>query len=224
MTFQEAIDIFAHDGIFHLASRERKENLDKLLSVPFDPEIHYSLAYIHIHFVMLNEAERILEYTPDKEDETYKQLKDYYDALAECDRVDIGIFPLSVSYRDWWKGPHLDFPPGFTDWYPIRMDCIDDKSACITVGKLENGEITYGYVDFITKEFIENSLDEFSTDSMGEMAYYENTGYKFRFHQSKIWNRPPELDVVAQRVQPLIQKSHDLLTEAIAKDFDKNDY
>jgi hypothetical protein len=67
-TLQEFIDIYAYDGILHLACRERKKILAKVLAVPFDKEVHYPLADIHLHFAMLKEAGAILEHTTDKDD------------------------------------------------------------------------------------------------------------------------------------------------------------
>ncbi len=112
MNFEEAVKIFAHDGILHLAARERAQNIGRVLAEPFDRNLHYPIIYIHVFFAMLPETKVMLDAVPDKEDETYKQLEDYYNALKVCEHWNIGIFPLTVRHRNWWKGPHLTFPDG----------------------------------------------------------------------------------------------------------------
>lgn len=227
MNLEEAVAIFANDGIFHLASANRSDNVRKMIAEPFNPEVHYPIIYLHTHYAMLKEAKTLLDSVPNKEDETYKQLEDYYNALKECERVNHGIFPLNVPYRDWWNGPHLSFPEGYIDWNPFQIDVIieegDTEFSCV-MGKKEEDGIHYGFVTLpIDKCRIRPEVDMF-----GEIAFYSDDDDDFiiDFHREKIWVRPPELNAVYEKIQPYMIKSNELLNERIMKDIEswKDDY
>jgi hypothetical protein len=213
MNLQDFIDIYAYDGILHLASANCKETLAKVLVTPFDPNIHYTLAYIHLHYAMLDEAEAILNHTPDKTDETYKQLEDYLLALKECQRTNIGIFPLSVPYRNWWNGPHLPFPIEYNgnkldSWFPVRLECVEKDKAYLIVAKLEDNKIVYAEVT-IPDVAVE-------PDSMGEIAFYGDN-YLIKFHKLDFWVQPAELNAVRLKAWPFIETSHKCLSEQIER-------
>lgn len=40
-----------------------------------------------------------------------------------------GVFPSSVSYRDWWNGPHTEAPASYKDWTPGTILSIKDGKA-----------------------------------------------------------------------------------------------
>ena len=227
MNLTEAVDLFSGDlynrRTLFLASGDRKERIAKLLSVPFDPQVHYPIAYIHLYYAMLDEAANILDYAPDKTDETYQQLNDYLQAMQECERSHIGIFPLNISYRKWWDGPHLPFPETYKEkklavWYPIRVDCIENNIVHCSLGEKVDNKIHYFY--------IECPLDKFQIppkeDQMGEMAVYGDDGDDdslILLHLQEKWEQKPELKAVADQVGEIIKKSHDALFEALEDDF-----
>lgn len=225
MNLEEAVKVFAHDGILHLAARERAVNIARVLLEPFDPDVHYPIIYIHIHFAMLKEAEILLEGVPDRSDETYKQLEDYHKALETCEDYNAAVFPLSVRYSKWWSGPHLSFPPTYkgrerTSWHPIYINRIEDdgKHLYCHVGKMENGEMVIGEVAFPADKFD----DEYHAADFGEVAFYgqdADAEYIIKLHGNGPWKRDAELQRVVDLAFPYIKKSHELLNEQIRKEY-----
>lgn len=43
-----------------LQAKNEKENIAKILAIPFDKDIHYSIAYIHLYYAMLEPAAELL--------------------------------------------------------------------------------------------------------------------------------------------------------------------
>jgi len=227
MNLEEAIKIFGHDGILHLAARERAENIVRVINEPFDPDVHYPVIYIHIFYAMLQESKVLLENVPNKEDETYKQLADYHKALEICEHHNAAVFPLTVRHRYWWDGPHLDFPDVHngrerTSWHPLKINFIDPngKDVYCHVGKLED-EIVIGEAAFPVEKF-ENYLE----NAFGEVAFYgqdEKAEYIIKLHPGGNWKHDPELKRISDLAWPYIEKSHNLLNEQIRKEYYEND-
>jgi len=215
MTLADAMNLYAADGIFHLASRERHENLEKLLATAFDPELHHTMAYIHLHYAMLDIGKKILDHTPNKEDETYKELEDYYNALKECERSNFGVFPLNVSFRNWWNGPHLKFPDPdrITEWFPLRVESIEGNILHCVVAKKKGDEITYGFFEFS----VDKSIVTPKAEMMGEIAFYGKE-YCIALHSLNVWDHRPSLKVVIDKAWPYIVQSEETFRQKIEKD------
>lgn len=209
MNLAEAMDIYAYDGILHLASRDRYKNLECILAVPFDPDLHYPLAYVHLHFAMLDIGRKILDHTTNKEDEAYKDLDDYHKALEECEKSHVGIFPLSVPYRRWWDGPHLDFPNRnkITAWFPLRVQEVDGDDLYCTVGKKEG---IYGNSKFS----VQKATHPVEEDMMGEVVFY-GEDYLIDFHREKTWKYPSAMKVYADKAMPYLIRSNETLRKRI---------
>lgn len=211
MTLDEAMILYANDGILHLASRDRVSILETVLSNPFDPELHYPLAYIHLHYAMLETGKKILDHAPDKNDETYKELEDFHNSLEECRRSNFGVFPLNVSFRDWWNGPHLQFPnrDKITSWFPLRVLHVD-MVVDLVIAKKEGEHIDYVFITLPKNKF--SSSPE--ADLMGEIAFY-GEDFIVNFHEKRTWKPSPKMKEVIDKVMPYIKKSNELLNKQI---------
>lgn len=225
MELGEIIQIYAPDGVLDLANRERFETLKKVMTIPFAPELHYPVIYIHLHYAMLNEAKQMLDLVEDKEDETYKQLSDLYEALTECERANVSggsVFPLDVPFRDWWKGPHMKFPnqDKIIDFFPLRVNLVEEKSIYLTVAQVEDG-IKYGFFDFPLDERILSTPEQ---NSLGEIAFYGDAegDYLINFYpKHREWTYPPELEAVKQKSLPYIKRSDELFWKKVEDSWDE---
>ena len=215
-TFESILNTYyIKDGVILLLSSDRLETLNKILSIPFNPDIHYPILYIHIHFAILEIAKKILDYIPDKENALYKQLEDFYNALIDCEDNNLtAVFPLNVPYRNWWNGPHLDFPKKeeITSWFPMRIQSIENNNVIIIVGKRESDTTTYGEVNLPRGTF----PDDIEEETYGEIAFYEED-YVIKMHPIQ-WDQPKELKLLTEKVTPYLIKSSIARQKQVYKD------
>jgi hypothetical protein len=215
MTLEDAILLYAPEGVLGLARQDRHEKLKTLLSVPFDPDLHYTMAYIHLHYAMLEIAEVILTHC-NKEDETYKELEDFHNALEDCQRTNHSVFPLSVRHRHWWSGPHLfgkDIKDGMTAWFPLRVEFVEGDTFQAIVARKEDDRTVYGQVEIPCNRTITPP----ENDLMGEIVYHGEE-YQIAFHLEKIWRHNPALQIVVNRAMPYITRSNEMLNQRIEED------
>ena len=215
MNLEDAINLYAPDGILHLLCRERRSILKTILSEPFDPDLHYTLTYVHLYYALLDTAKQYLDFVPNKNDPTYKELEDYYNALEECDNSGHGVFPLTVNYRNWWNGPHLANKKDVA-WFPLRVETVDGDKFHATVAKFEDSKITYGDVEF------ECNLAKTTPkpEAMGE-AIFDGEKYSILFYDEEEWIFNPVLQKVIDRAWPYIIRSDKLLNERIEEELRK---
>jgi len=215
MKIEEIINIYCKNQ----SGKDINELFHKLIQIKFDPEIHYPLICYHIHFVMLEKAEQLMNMCDNKNDETYLCLNDFYQAVMEANNF-YGIFPLIVPYRNWWNGPHLSFPKQWnnskiTQWNPGRISNIESGIAYCVIAKLIDGKIVYGNVELPINRFPYEK-----ENAIFEIAFYEND-YIIMFHEDKLWTRPPKLEALYQIINPILQTTHQKVKE-FAESFVKN--
>lgn len=197
----------------------------ELMEMDFDPKIHFPMTYLHIYYAFLNHheiwgsAEDLLNKAPDKTDPTYLHLNDYYQALLECDESYVTVFPLTVPWRDWWNGPHLDFPKELngvkmTQWNPAKIEWIEGDTVTLHVGKKEDEKIVYGNVK-IKKDKLNIDLPDGIADDYGdntcdnpsvflELAFYDEELLAKCHNPYGSWEQPVELQELREVIRPII--------------------
>lgn len=180
MTINEIIEIYKQVPV--LSSPESKEMFSKLLKMDFDPEIHYPIAYLYLHYCRFYECEHLLSLS-NKEDQTYKDLYNMLMAISEAEDGEC-VFPLTIPYDKWWNGPHK-LPLSYkgkplVKWFPCQITEVDCNKIYLIIGKNENGINQYGYVDLdlgkLNLEFsLPNENSNFYKDyskKYGELGFY----------------------------------------------------
>ena len=215
MEINEIIHIYSKS----LSGKVVNELFQKVTEIEFNPTIHYPLICLHIHYSMLEKAEQLMNLCTDKNDETYLCLNDFYQAILEANSC-YGIFPLSISYGNWWNGPHLSFPKELneskiTKWNPGRIYNIVDGIAYCVIGKLVNNEIIYGNIEL--------PIDKFpyeKENAIFEIAFYGND-YIILYHKDEIWKRPEQLEKLYEIIDPILKTTKQKVKE-FTESFHKN--
>lgn len=179
-----------------------------------EPAIVYQSLHLHVarllaHRAQLDFAEAILNETPSsvrENDTRFRAIGDYIASMREAERAR-AVFPLTVSYRNRWCGPHLEFQRKTTDgalvkWFPAQVDNIDDENVQVIMAKPgpENQD-EHAYVKIPRTTFDQASLDERSNQLQSgrflELAFYgASEVLKIRVYPEVPWNDPdlPPLD------------------------------
>jgi hypothetical protein len=168
--------------------------------------LHLWVARLLLHRAQLDFAEQVLNATP-KEVRTqhlgFRALDQLLTALREAERGR-GVFPLSISPRDWWrKSPHLDFPPHVSgqelrQWNPARVDGVENGTVQLVVGKppaAEGGNATYGRIA-LSLDQVRDAMRDVGPEALSEgrfleLAFYGEAGIlRIRSHPDSAWRDP----------------------------------
>lgn len=173
--------------------------------------LHLWVARLLVHRAQLDFAEAVLSETPASIRETdlrFRAIVDLLAALREAERIR-SVFPLSVPYRDRWKGPHLEFPReideegNLVQWFPAQIDDVDEETVYLVMAKRdpEAGKEEYAHVEIPREIFDAASLDEDSSQIRSgrfiELAFYGvREILRIRVHPDTPWQPPgmPPLD------------------------------
>jgi len=88
--------------------------------------LHYKIVATLLHRARLFEAREILS----EIDRNHDGFQPYWDRLLALEHVNRGessVFPISIPYSEWWKGPHLVR----WRWFPARISHKDEAEEVI---------------------------------------------------------------------------------------------